>query len=380
MASTRTVRAVQTGVTMSTPPPASRRAKSNFSEAEKQGLLQNFDLEVADKIQYFRSMLAQTLASFRMREETEILSIPRELRKMTLGDLEQKWESGWAGTLHRIKTERFQENEKVLEEKQEKEREEVVKGKRKRNGAATPLGSPGRAKNARKAPAEPTSARRPPTRATASSSARSGKASSSAKRPTRAATSASASGSKPASSLPQDHIFNPTLPPTPYGAGAHTSRSLASPLAHPSSRSQPPEAESDAESDAESHASSDSDDLPDPEALEARLLSKSVRSPPTNPSRKKRAPSLFFRQSLGGGALPPPATPGPAGDTDEPLATIELSDGRTISFNPFQLTPGRVEAELEEGGVSKEEKVRVQNQVHAEVVKSLQARMERWKV
>lgn len=125
------------------------------------------------------------------------------------------------------------------------------------------------------------------------------------------------------------------------------------------------------------------DDLPDPQAMEARLLSQpEVKSPASKSrSRKKRGPSLIFHQSLGAGAkLISTPEPSRSLDSDEPLSTIQLSDGREISFNPFSLTPGRVERELEEGGVSKEEKVRVQNEVHAEVVKSLQARMEKWKV
>lgn len=75
-------------------------------------------------------MLTQTLSSFSLREETEILSIPRELRNMTLGELEEKWGGGWAGTFHRIKAERFEVQEKEREERQEKGREEAVKGKR----------------------------------------------------------------------------------------------------------------------------------------------------------------------------------------------------------------------------------------------------------
>ena len=124
------------------------------------------------------------------------------------------------------------------------------------------------------------------------------------------------------------------------------------------------------------------DDLPDPQAMEAKLLSQPEAKSPTSKSRsrKKRGPSLIFHQSFGAGKIISTPEPPSSLDSDEPLATIQLSDGREISFNPFSLTPGRVERELEEGGVSKVEKIRVQNEVHAEGVKSLQARMEKWKV
>ncbi|WVQ73181.1 hypothetical protein IAR50_002745 [Cryptococcus sp. DSM 104548] len=368
----RTAKVAQSATAMTTPP---KRTKSAYSEGDKQALLQNFDLEVQDKVAYFRSMLAQTLASFHMREETEILAIPRDLRGLTLRELEDKWGGGWAGTLHRIKTERFEVEQKKREEQEEKDRDEVVKGKRKRNAAASSRGnSPTRStKNPRRE--DPSSAARTPTTQKASNPVRSKAASS--KRLTRVAP---LSASKPTSSLPQDHVFNPTLPPTPY-------RSQPSPLSyssHPSRARAESNASVSGSSSGESteQDESDDDDLPDPEAIEARLLAKGRSPGSKSKSKKKRAPSLIFRQSLGPGAAVP-KTPGPSRmveDSDEPLATIELSDGRTISFNPFSLTPGRVEMELEEGGVSKEEKVRVQNQVHAEVLKCLQARIEKWKV
>ncbi|ODO05242.1 hypothetical protein L198_01932 [Cryptococcus wingfieldii CBS 7118] len=371
----RTARVAQTAAAVTTPP---KRTKSAFSEGEKQALLQNFDLEVQDKVAYFRSMLAQTLASFHMREETEILAIPRDLRGLTLRELENKWGGGWAGTLHRIKTERFEVEQKKREEQEEKDRDEVVKGKRKRNATASSRGnSPTRStKNRKSARHEAhTSASKTPASHGASSTTR-GKATAS-KRSTRAQP---LSASKATSSLPQDHVFNPTLPPTPY-------RSQPSPLSHSSHPSRARARSNASESGSSSGESteqdeSDDDDLPDPEAIEARLLAKERSPGSKSKSKKKRAPSLIFRQSLGPGAIAP-KTPGPSRmveDSDEPLATIELSDGRTISFNPFSLTPGRVEMELEEGGVSKEEKARVQNQVHTEVLKCLQARMEKWKV
>ncbi|WVF69369.1 hypothetical protein IAT40_004145 [Kwoniella sp. CBS 6097] len=471
MASTKTRTRPQgpptTNVVMSTPPPPSRnKGKSTFSEVEKQGLLQNFDLEVADKTAYFRSVLARTLSSFRMREESEILSIPRELRSMTLGELEAKWGGGWAGTLQRIRRESFEAREKVREEREEKEREEVVKGKRKRNHTAT--SSPDRqSKNARRdltssSTTAPVRKSTRTTNASAGSSARTTTTKGAKKKVVVPGSSNASSSSKGPSNLPQNHIFNPSLPPTPFRKHPSSSSVPPSPLSKSSrplaqsqsqsksnsssssrsqvqapivktraavqsiasSRSSQPPSDSNDEAEAsdpdsgsgsgserehdepdepdeqDDAASDASDDLPDPEALEARYGGASggaIQSQtPKSKSKKKRGPSLIFRKSLapsaalhqqqqlsastlGGNGNGPRAESG-LGEDGEPISTIHLTDGRTISFNPLSLTPGRVDKELQDGGVSAGEKRRVQEMVHEAVVKSLRERMEKWSV
>ncbi|WWC62467.1 uncharacterized protein I303_105063 [Kwoniella dejecticola CBS 10117] len=412
MASTKTRRAAP-NVIMSTPPP--QRSKSTYSDVEKQGLLANFDIEVADKTLFFRSILSRTLASFRMREESEILSIPRELRGMTLGELESKWGGGWAGTLQRIRRESFEKKEKVREEKEEKERDEVVRGKRKRNGTASTNASPERGgKNPRRDAPTPASTRKAAqpstTRSKASAASKKGKAA--------VSTPASGSSSKGPSTLPQNHIFNPTLPPTPFfSSKTHSPLSQPSKKSNPSSSSsalssahRPPksadadeneDASNDEESDVndEDDESQDDDDededeLPDPELLEAKLMKSTKNKTPSNSKssssssrgKKKRGPSLIFRQSLAPGSIiAQDHVPEESGDGDadaDENANIHLSDGRIISFNPFNLTPGRVEKELNDtqSKLSKDEKKKVQEQVHELVVKSLRERMERWKV
>ena len=66
----------------------------------------------------------------------------------------------------------------------------------------------------------------------------------------------------------------------------------------------------------------DDDDLPDAEAYEALILAKSTMSKPSKPSKSsrsqgkpKRAPSLYFRQSIGPGQTrdPDPSHPLAAG-------------------------------------------------------------------
>nr|ODN94026.1 hypothetical protein L203_00200 [Cryptococcus depauperatus CBS 7841] len=398
VAKSKVKRAAQTNTSVSTPPPDSRKPKGKFTEVEKQSLLQNFDLEVQDKLRYFRAMLAQTLASYRMREETEILSIPREVRKMTLGEVEAKWGGNWMETLNKVRAERFEVEEKKREEVKQKERQEVVKGKRyvkrstskvqsitlprKRAVTASRDGSPNRStKSARRGGSAPKSTRRhsvrtPSTRAKEAMFKNASNDNISSKYPSVSINETD--------ELPQDHVFNPSLPPTPL----HSSkiRMKPSPLSQ-SNRIHLHSADSDAESSLNENAedediSSTDDDLPDPEKMEERLMAGSTPGSKSSKHKKKRAPSLIFRQSLGPSHLNTsgPSYHPPLSNDGEKLSTIDLSDGRTISFNPFSLTPGRIESELEEGGVSREEKRRVQEEVHREVVGRLRERMERFLV
>ena len=144
-------------VVFTTPP--SSKVSSAYTPADKQSLLDNFDLEgkgslfslfsdhaiyhitklysltcviVADKTRNFRDSLSARLKSFQVRQETELLKIPRELRNMSLGSLVNKWGGSWAGTLMRIKREEMEEVERKEREKEEegKEKEKLERGKR----------------------------------------------------------------------------------------------------------------------------------------------------------------------------------------------------------------------------------------------------------
>jgi hypothetical protein len=174
-------------------------------------------------------------------------------------------------------------------------------------------------------------------------------------------------------SLPQNHIFNPLLPPTPKmprapRRGESFLSVNGSPLAHEDDK-------------AHSSEESDDDELPDTEAYEARLA-KSTSKP--NPTRlgnvngkggpSKRAPSFMFRQSLAPNAQLPPSERGEG----EGLASIPLKDGRVLSFDPLNMSPGRVEAEMQESGLGREDKELVKQRIRDEVVKALAERMDRW--
>lgn len=204
--------------------------------------------------------------------------------------------------------------------------------------------------------------------------------------------------------LPQNHIFNPNLPPTPSlprlpRRNESILSNNGSPLANPVDKSSlkiqqngkigengeedheeadDDDVDGDAGDEDDEEGEEDSDlDLPDPELLEAKLLaaSQSAKTPITSKSSRKpkRAPSLMFRQSLA-------APTNGQGEGKGALASIPLSDGRMISFNPMNLSPGRIDGELEEGGLKEDEKERVKVKVREEVVKSLTGMMERWKV
>lgn len=155
--------------------------------------------------------------------------------------------------------------------------------------------------------------------------------------------------------------FNPQLPPTPQFPGSSSKpRAMKRNESLHSANGSPLVVADD-----------DDDELPDPEAMERAIL---AASPPSKPSSrgklKKRAPSFMFRSA------PVTATPVPPSDRTE----IELSDGRLLSFDPLNLSPGRIDAELEEGGLAEAEKRLVKIRVKEEVVKSLTEKMDRWKV
>lgn len=77
---------------------------------------------VNDRTRAFQASLCATLSSFKIRQETELMRIPRELRSLTLRELRERWGGSWKGTLLKLAKERV--------EKREKEFEDVKEGKR----------------------------------------------------------------------------------------------------------------------------------------------------------------------------------------------------------------------------------------------------------
>ncbi|CAE6423661.1 unnamed protein product [Rhizoctonia solani] len=75
------------GVKTSTSAKPSRR----FTEEEKAQLLENFDLEIADRVARMRTNVADILERFLIRQENEVTRIPRALRSLTVGDFADKY-------------------------------------------------------------------------------------------------------------------------------------------------------------------------------------------------------------------------------------------------------------------------------------------------
>jgi hypothetical protein len=82
-----------------------------------------------DRTRSLRSALSATLQAFESRQETELVKIPRELRLMTIAQLESVWGGSWGETIAGIRMEAIKKREREEEGKREKVEEEI-KGKR----------------------------------------------------------------------------------------------------------------------------------------------------------------------------------------------------------------------------------------------------------
>lgn len=111
-----------------TPPKAASHGPS-LSQVEKQRLIENLELErkfisqmpstretlysylivtmmiVQDRTRHFHGALADILNSFLVRQESEILRIPKDLRNVKMKDLKSMWGGDWASTLRHLKEE-----------------------------------------------------------------------------------------------------------------------------------------------------------------------------------------------------------------------------------------------------------------------------------
>ena len=70
------------------------------------------------------------LSSFALRQEAEILKLPRELRSMKLGDLDNKWAGSWKETVQRMLQDKIEERERAEKAERERAAEEEMKLKR----------------------------------------------------------------------------------------------------------------------------------------------------------------------------------------------------------------------------------------------------------
>ncbi|KAF8710803.1 Nbl1 / Borealin N terminal, partial [Rhizoctonia solani] len=69
----------------------STKPTRRFTEEEKAQLLENFDLEVADRVARMRTNVTDILERFLIRQENEVTRIPRALRSLTVGEFADKY-------------------------------------------------------------------------------------------------------------------------------------------------------------------------------------------------------------------------------------------------------------------------------------------------
>ncbi|KAG8744734.1 hypothetical protein FRC10_009499 [Ceratobasidium sp. 414] len=78
---------------------SSKPGNRRFTEEEKAQLLENFDLEIADREARMRSNVADILARFLVRQENEVTRIPRALRSLMVGEFADKYDGSIAACL-----------------------------------------------------------------------------------------------------------------------------------------------------------------------------------------------------------------------------------------------------------------------------------------
>lgn len=144
----------------------------------------------------------------------------------------------------------------------------------------------------------------------------------------------------------------------------------------------------DTSDEEEEEEEEDEDELPDIEAYEKKLekqasinlnksISKSNRSG-TNGNGLKRKPSLTFRPSLAGfNPIHPTGNKGKRGDGGE-LAFVQLDNGQIVEFDPFTLDKQTLYVELEENGMSEEERQRVGVKIQDACVAAFKRGMDQW--
>ncbi|KAJ9113878.1 hypothetical protein QFC19_000071 [Naganishia cerealis] len=108
-----------------------------ITAAEKKSMLDNLDLEVNDRTKSFRSHLDDLLTSFEIRQESAIMCIPKNLRNLSMKEMNELWGGDWSTTLRKLA-------EKTLENQNQREKEkfddaiqQVVDDKRKRKRGGT---------------------------------------------------------------------------------------------------------------------------------------------------------------------------------------------------------------------------------------------------
>ncbi|KZO96998.1 hypothetical protein CALVIDRAFT_597740 [Calocera viscosa TUFC12733] len=202
-------------------PRATRTAStSGYSYEEKQSILENLDIEVADKKRRFDDYLDRLLKSFLLRQESEVTRIPRSLRGMTIREFGEKYNGDIKYCMETMARERLGEEglQELDASAKKRKRQEYPHEQEMEN--TKPNKTPRRVPPSAKKPAQTPS--RTPARGLFGRGARSPLAPRNgpdAFRPAFASTplkpSASAPLAKSTTRPPTARTFNPLLPSTP---------------------------------------------------------------------------------------------------------------------------------------------------------------------
>ncbi|KAG9037372.1 hypothetical protein FS837_001443 [Tulasnella sp. UAMH 9824] len=132
-------------------PRASRTAATRkYTDAEKQAILQNFDLEVESRRKKLQARLAENLADFEARHRHLIASIPRVLQNMTVEEFAVDYDGNIATFLEKATRAKMNEGLSVDIEASARKRKQPTEAEDDDNG---PLKA---SKTARRAPLSPT--------------------------------------------------------------------------------------------------------------------------------------------------------------------------------------------------------------------------------
>ncbi|KAJ9117010.1 hypothetical protein QFC22_004668 [Naganishia vaughanmartiniae] len=119
-----------------TPPRGGKEAL--ISAAEKKSMLDNLDLEVNDRTKSFRSHLDDLLTSFEIRQESAIMCIPKNLRNLSMKEMNELWGGDWSTTLRKLAEKTLENQNRVEKDKFDDAVQQVVDDERKRRASLLP--------------------------------------------------------------------------------------------------------------------------------------------------------------------------------------------------------------------------------------------------
>ncbi|KAL7409465.1 hypothetical protein BDY24DRAFT_403172 [Mrakia frigida] len=403
---------------MSTPPPPSNgtsKRKVKMSAATKQDTIDNFDLEVASRLETITSIHASLLSSFLTRQETAIQRIPLEMRRMTVKEIGDRWSGGIRGVMDGLTRGRLEEEEQQEGAKKgEGERGLGAGGggaKRKRPTTASSL-SLTQEKESRM----PKSARKNPytdaTQRSTSTPAGPSSHSSKVNKPKSSSSKLTASASTISAPSTSTFKFNPHLPSTPLLTNANGYRrprrneSIAmstngSPLiidGYGGAEDEDEEGEGSG-SGSEEEEEKLLDEEEEMRRLEGKGKGKEVQvlsagkkgkgrisTIQIHPSLPSSNPSSTSQSTSSSSSLPSFSRTHPTSPSSFDLVIpIPLPNGQTLSFNALSDSPTKLDEILRGSGtggaplVSDEERGRIRGQIDRSV-RMLGERLGKWKL